>query len=281
MMEVFVVNAFCYQGNGGNAAVVVLSSHGLERKDKMKIAKELGFSETVFVSESKVADYKLEYFTPKDEVELCGHATIATFSLLNSKGLQKGIYTIETKSGLLEIEIGKVGRVFMQQCCPAFFEKYPVEEFKDCLPIEYYNSKFPIQAVSTGLKDILFPVDTVEHLREMKPDFSVMARLNEKQGVVGIHAFALTEGKESIAECRNFAPLYDIDEESATGTSNCALACYLSKYYKKDTDYKFLQGVSMNKPSDIMVKLDYDEDKIHKAFVGGVGIIKEKRAVEF
>ena len=280
MMEVYVVNAFCHQDQGGNAAGVVLSSQGLSREDKIKVAKMLGFSEIVFVSNSDTADYKLEYYTPADEVDLCGHATIATFVLLQEKGLKEGIYTIETKAGVLDIEIDRQGKVFMQQCCPVFFEEYPFEEFKDCLPIEYYNSNFPIQAVSTGLKDILFPVDSIDHLRKMKPDFSVMARLNERQGVVGIHAFAFAEDKETVAECRNFAPLYDIEEESATGTSNCALACYLSRYYRKENEYKFIQGVSMNQPSDIMVKIKYEGGKISKVFVGGIGMVKEKRIIE-
>lgn len=277
MQEVYVVNAFCHQDQGGNAAGVVLFSQNLKKVDKIKVAKELGFSETVFVYKSDIADYKLEYYTPVDEVNLCGHATIATFVLLHERGLEEGIYTIETKAGVLDIEIDSQGNVFMQQCCPKFFEEYDVEEFKDCLPIEYYNPSFPIQAVSTGLKDILFPVDSIEHLRKMKPDFSIMAKLNEKQGVVGIHAFALTEDKETIAECRNFAPLYDIEEESATGTSNCALACYLSRYYRKDEEYNFLQGVSMNQPSDIIVKVNYNGEKISKVLVGGTGMVKEKR----
>ena len=67
--------------------------------EKMDIAKERGYSEIAFVTDSKEADYKLEYYTPTDEVPLCGHATIAAFSLLYHRGeLTKPAYTIETKA---------------------------------------------------------------------------------------------------------------------------------------------------------------------------------------
>ena len=48
----------------------------------MAIAKELGYAETAFITASEIADYKLEYFTPKEEVDLCGHATIGSFTIL-------------------------------------------------------------------------------------------------------------------------------------------------------------------------------------------------------
>ena len=62
------------------------SSHDLMPKKMMAIAKDLGYSETAFLMESDVADFKIRRFTPTEEVPLCGHATIATFSILNSLG---------------------------------------------------------------------------------------------------------------------------------------------------------------------------------------------------
>ena len=82
MVHVYVMSAFSKENKGGNKAGVVLNREDLTVRQKMAIAKELGYSETAFVTHSDVADYKIEYFTPTDEVPLCGHATIATFSLL-------------------------------------------------------------------------------------------------------------------------------------------------------------------------------------------------------
>ena len=78
--------------------------------------------------------------------------------------------------------------------------------------------------MSTGLKDILVPIKNAQLLQDLQPNFEKIKLLSQKYGVIGMHLFALSE--ENII-CRNFAPLYDIDEEAATGTSNGALACYL------------------------------------------------------
>lgn len=267
--SVYEVNAFCHNGSGGNGAGVVLDQQHFSQKEKILIAHKMGYSETVFVTPGKIADYRLEYFTPAAEVDLCGHATIATFVLMQQQGLKHGTYTISTRSGILKVKLTENSEVFMQQCNPTFFDVYAPETFSYCLPTAYHRKDLPIQAVSTGLKDILFPVDTVDHLRAMKPDFKAMAELNRTQGVVGIHAFALTG--DNTAECRNFAPLYDIEEESATGTSNCALACYLHNHLKTQGHYRFLQGVSMNCPSDIEVVIETSNSQISNVMVGGRG----------
>lgn len=273
--EVFMVNAFCHDGQGGNGAGVVLDCLPLSDAQCLDIAARMGFSETVFVAESPRADFRLSYFTPVAEVDLCGHATIATFALLHERGLAPGTYSIDTRSGLLSVEVGTDGLVFMQQCLPRFFEQYAAADFAQCLPVEYCHPGLPIQAVSTGLKDVLFPVDSVEHLRALRPNFHAMAALNKAQGVVGVHAFALTA--DDSAECRNFAPLYGIDEESATGTSNCALACYLHRHVGPRDRYSFLQGVTMRQPSDIEVLVDSDSSGIRRVMVGGRGVVLGSR----
>lgn len=279
-IDVYTANAFCHNGEGGNGAGIVLEAENLSRTEKQFIATEMGLSETVFVSPSEKADWRLEYFTPAAEVELCGHATIATFAMKHAMEGVTGNFVIETLAGLLEIRVESDGRVMMQQRNPEFFDVYDAKVFGECLPTEWILKEKPIQAVSTGLKDILMPIDNVEHLRLLQPDFDKMANLNRQQGVVGIHAFALTDKKDYIAECRNFAPLYDIDEESATGTSNCALACYLHRYVEKREEYRFLQGVSMGRTSEIVVRIDAQGDRIESVKVGGYGKTTGTRSIE-
>lgn len=279
-IEVYTVNAFCHKGEGGNGAGIVLDAGHLSQTEKQTIATEVGLSETVFVTPSEKADWRLEYFTPAAEVELCGHATIATFALKHAMEGVTGNLVIETLAGLLEVSVEDDGRVMMQQRNPEFFDVYDLKTFDGCLTTEWIRGDKPIQAVSTGLKDILMPIDSVGHLRQLRPDFGKMAVLNRQQGVVGIHAFALTQEGEFIAECRNFAPLYGIDEESATGTSNCALACYLHRYVSKREEYRFLQGVGMGRTSEIVVKIDTQGDRIESVMVGGYGKPMDIRGVE-
>ena len=272
MVEVYVISAFSKGGKGGNKAGVILDSHNLMPAKMMAIAKDLGYSETAFLTESDVADFKVRYFTPTEEVPLCGHATIATFSILNSLGrLSKDAYTIETKAGSLNIRIEKDGMIFMEQNRPTYFETLKPDFFAGCLETEFIDTALPIQIVSTGLKDIMLPVDTKEHLERLNPNFKNMVNLCCDQDVVGIHAFALTGGAETTAICRNFAPRYGINEESATGTSSCALACYLFQHYKQQSQYVFEQGFNLGSVSRLVVNITHQGSSIDTVHVGGYG----------
>lgn len=284
MIEIYVTSAFSKNNSGGNKAGVVLEEAGLTRAQKMKIAKELGYSETAFVSDSGVADFKLEYYTPMEEVPLCGHATIATFATLQKLSrLNKENYAIETKAGILNIQIKNDGLIFMEQNCPAYFEVLAPNLFSECFDQHHIESKLPIQIVSTGLKDIMLPIDSQEHLEKLKLDvkvFKAIAELSKEKDAVGIHAFAITEENGITAIVRNFAPLYGINEESATGTANCALACYLFKYYKKKSQYVFAQGYNLGESSQITVKIDYHKDVIDSVYVGGYGYLVDKKTLQ-
>lgn len=125
------------------------------------------------------------------------------------------------------------------------------------------------------------PIDSVEHLAELHPDFKIMEEMSRDMQVVGVHAFALTEGTEITAICRNFAPLYGIDEESATGTANCALASYLFQYYQKKNRYVFEQGHKLGQMSKIVVDVVAENEEIAEIFVGGYGyLVCEKKLYE-
>lgn len=274
MVHVYVMSAFSKENKGGNKAGVVLNREDLTVRQKMAIAKELGYSETAFVTHSDVADYKIEYFTPTDEVPLCGHATIATFSLLfHLQMLKKEDYLIETKAGILRMKISEDGMIFMQQNKPEYLEFLEPEQFAGCLENQWISKDYPIQVVTTGLRDIIMPIDSIEHLADLKPDYEMMTELSREFQVVGVHAFSLKEDTEITAICRNFAPLYGIDEESATGTANCALASYLFKHYKKKSKYVFEQGYNLGQVSRIVVQVAAENDEIQEIFVGGYGYL--------
>lgn len=274
MVHVYVMSAFSKDNKGGNKAGVVLNREELTVSQKMRIARELGYSETAFVTNSDAADYKIEYFTPTDEVPLCGHATIATFALLyHLQMLKKEDYTIETKAGILRMKISEDGMIFMEQNKPEYLDVLEPEKFKECLEYQWISKEQPIQIVTTGLKDIVMPIDSVEHLAELTSDFNVMTELSRELQVVGVHAFALSEEKGVTAICRNFAPLFGIEEEAATGTANCALASYLFRHYKKKSQYVFEQGYNLGQVSRIVVNVTAEKDEIQEIFVGGYGYL--------
>lgn len=275
-IKAFTLNSFAKSIEGGNPAAVVFNADYLLENDMKKIAGIIGFSETAYVMKSDLADFKVRFFTPTEEVDLCGHATVGVYYLLLSLGqIKPGIYTQETKAGILNIEIKEDMSIIMSQTLPIFYETICKEEIADSLNITLaeIEETLPVQIVSTGLRDIIVPIKNLKILRAIKPDFEKVSEISKKYNAVGYHTFTLETLNNSDAHCRNFAPLYGIPEESATGTSNGALACYLFKYNKinsNNTGYVVMeQGYSMEKPSEIIVSLEIQNKEIVEVLVGG------------
>jgi len=271
MNQLFKVRGFTKDGKGGNKAGVYMFADDLSDDQMQEIACELGYSETAFVMHSKKADYKVRFFTPTKEVDLCGHATISAFHVLRSLDvIGDSIYTQETKAGILKINV-ILGQVYMQQLTPSYDQAVDPSLISSCFENISYHEDLKPYVVSTGLKEIFVPVKDKKTLDELVPNIKKMIEVANLYDAIGMHVFAL-DG-EVDAYGRNFAPVVGIDEESATGTSNGALACYLHKFYKKKHFYTLKQGYAMNQPSEIKVYLDYKTTKITDVWVGGISKI--------
>lgn len=286
-IKAYTLNSFAKSLNGGNPAAVVLDADNLLEEQMKKIASIIGFSETAFVMNSKSADFKVRFFTPNEEVNLCGHATIATFSLLAMKKIiGVGKYTQETKAGILKVEVREDLSIMMDQNLPTYFEIVDKEKIAKTLNIDIdsFVENLPIQIVSTGLRDIIIPLKNKEMLESIKPNFNSIAKLSKEYSVIGYHIFTLESLDDEIIHCRNLAPLYGIDEESATGTSNGALSCYLFKYKRLNSNQLsnivIKQGYLMGKPSEIIVNLEVKNNKIIGVKVGGSTLNLEEIEVE-
>jgi len=272
MERVYKVSAFSEGSSGGNKAGVMLNADELSSNEMLKIAANVGFSETAFVMESSVADFKVRFFTPVDEVDLCGHATIATFNLMRDlKLIAPGQYTQETKAGVLKLFVS-TDSVMMEQNVPTYYEEISNQEIKACFESDgNFITELPAQVVSTGLKDIMLPVTNLEILHQLKPNLNEIVKLSEKYEVTGIHAFCFETISGHQVHARNFAPLYGIDEESATGTSNGAMVGYLFKHCNNRYRNELIieQGHIMNEPSLIKVHSKNKNNQITSILVGG------------
>lgn len=278
-MEVAIIRSFINIGSAtsGNPAGVVLDlSKKLSDSEMQAIARLVGLSETAFISTgTQGANFDLRFFTPTDEVPLCGHATIAAFWYLHHIGmLTVGRYTQHTPAGMLPVEITKTDSgeilVTMLQSTPKRCSD-PLDfdsDFSKSFSSTYLNNSLPIEIWSTGLMDILLPINSRSDLNNMSVDFNALKKLSERFGVVGVHAFAI---EDSQIYARNFAPLYGIDEESATGTSNGALIAYLSHHVKGDLYHEamILQGEIMGALSKIYAKYSLAENNEVSIWVGG------------
>ncbi len=112
-VKVYILNAFTKSESGGNPAGVVINHNNLNEYHMLAIAKKLGFSETAFVHKKKESTFNVKFFTPETEIDLCGHATIAVFSLMRELEMIKpGKYYQETKAGSLQVKINHNGSIF-------------------------------------------------------------------------------------------------------------------------------------------------------------------------
>ncbi|GAB0168713.1 PhzF family phenazine biosynthesis protein [Lysinibacillus sp. CTST325] len=281
-MSYYVIDAFTETKFGGNPAGVVIYEN-LDEEFMQKFAAEVHFSETAFIKKIDNKNFDIKFFTPTTQVELCGHATIASFkALLDSCAIEdNNTYFMNTLAGTLAVEVNQ-SFIMMEQAEPQLgkiFDDYDrlSSLFKiDKSQIGDINFNLVPQAASTGLWDIMLPIKTKNDLYALNPDFKALAEFSKINKVGGVHAFTL-DTEEGIAESRNFCPLYGIDEEAATGTSNGALTYYLFHNHilnEFDQEYSFLQGHSMGRPSNIFTKLINKNNP--RVMVGGQAIILSK-----
>lgn len=270
-----IVDAFAERLFGGNAAGVVIIREGesFPTNDIMlKVAAELRYSETAFVKSLGDNRFKIRFFTPVAEVELCGHATIGAFHALLEEGMveRDSVYEVETLQGVLGVEVKENGSILMDMAKPQLYEyikdKDAVDELYSIMGLQRADGHgvcnvspqlyLHPRIVSTGLRDIVLPVANEEELYKVAPDFAALAELSKRYNVVGVHAFTCNS-KDGRVHARNFAPLYGIDEEAATGTSNGALACYLFDYgiVAGDQTVNVIQGEKMGRPSLISAQI--------------------------
>lgn len=286
-IQVQILNAFVTDNKGGNPAGVVLDADDLSDREKLQIASKIGLSETAFVSKSKVADFKLDFFTPTKQIAHCGHATIAAFSYLKKLGKIKTEETSkETIEGNRRIKI--VGdSAFMEQTKPSYTKVQNHEkDILKSLGIERSDlvSKTPILLTNTGNSFVIVPLKTRKSLRELKPDFGLISKVSEGLDLIGYYVFTTEEDTtESDAQARMFAPRYGIEEESGTGMAAGPLAGYLYDIVKiKKSKFKISQGQFMSVPSlsVIEVELWLDNGEISGLMAGGKGVLTSKMVIE-
>lgn len=279
MMELYIADAFTNQLFGGNPAGVVLLPEGgdfPEASLMQAVAAELKHSETAFVKPDGPNRFRLRYFTPVGEVALCGHATIAAFTVLrDEKGAGTGAYVADTRAGALHVTVepdtvwlemapGRLLKTLSDTESAEVYQAYGLtlqdrpEGMRPCI-------------VSTGLSDILLPVGQKEALERAVQNRDEVIRISKLHQTVGVHMFFPEASPDVTARCRNFAPLYGIDEEAATGTANGALTyrLFMTGLLGESGEAAFIQGEQMGRPSMIRGRIAAN----NAIYIGGNAVI--------
>ena len=147
---------------------------------------------------------------------------------------------------------------------------FETEEIYRALGVKDYHPTMLVQIVYAGLPDIMIPLPDVVTLQALQPDMQAVSDLTKRHEAVSFHVFAFSNDGYT-AHVRDFAPLYDIPEESATGTANASLTFYLQQCgcLGKEAECSFIQGEAMGRPSVVATRIQAD----WSVFVGGTAAV--------
>ena len=218
-MKQFIVDAFTNEVFHGNQAAVCVLDEWLDEEMMMNITRENNYSETAFTV--KEGDkYHLRWFTPGGEIDLCGHATLATaFVLLNHYIKDAPSVTFTTMSG--DLVVDRKGDMY-EMMFPAYDLK-PVE-VTDLM--EEVIGRRPSEAYIA--RDLLCVVDDEEFVRNKTPDFEKMMQLD------GLLLHVTASGKDTDSVSRSFAPKLAVNEDPVCGSGHCHIVPYWADKEGKD-----------------------------------------------
>ncbi|MDP1767945.1 MAG: PhzF family phenazine biosynthesis protein [Nitrospirota bacterium] len=303
-LKFYQADVFSGEPFGGNPVAVFPDAGGLTDDQLQQIAREMNLSETVFVfpPTDKAAVVKLRIFTPTQEIPFAGHPVLGTFFILAELGIipvKESITRVmqECNIGLFPVELhaedGLVERVVMTQPKPEFLG--PVEDVEDLYKVAsalglakhvIADMKWPIEVVSTGLPVMIVPVRTLTAVRSIRPDASAITDVCRRFGANGIMVFTtVTVEPTATVHARMFAPSIGILEDPATGSASGALGAYLVQNRVVEvtptTEIVVEQGYEIERPSQIFVRVESDDDIIQTIKVGGQCVMVVEGTLKF
>jgi trans-2,3-dihydro-3-hydroxyanthranilate isomerase len=292
--KTYWVDAFTQTPFSGNPAVVVPDADGLNAQQMQRIAKEMNCSETAFVSQPTVAeaDLQLRWFTPTCEVDLCGHATIATLHVLCEQSrfnLRMGtthVLYLQTRSGVLRVTVDYT----QPDTAPWIWLSVPSCAFTS-IPHPLAEALWEVLGCQTDLqpthdaahplvvdslnRDVLMAIPKLQQLHDLQPQMERLAKLGQQQNWRGICLYTLdTLELQSAAHLRFFAPQSGILEDPVTGSASATLALWLSQQSDQRKEsieskqrFYFEQGDCLGRPGRLCVEV---QDQLPK--LGGQAI---------
>ncbi|WP_291423119.1 PhzF family phenazine biosynthesis protein [Deinococcus sp.] len=279
------VSAFTGTPGQGNRAGVVLGAGELSEEQMQKLAAFLEAPETVFVTRSENGLVRVRYFTPTQEVEFCGHATVALGLVLAQAGYWAGeALELETLAGRVPLrlvsEAGVPRQVWMQQCR---HETRPVpralhSELAEALGISdrLIHRGLPLVAASTGLWSVFVPLLDALVLDGLEPDLPALEVLSGALDVGSIYAYAPLGVNRFAA--RDFAPALGIPEDPVTGSAGGALMGLLAREGRLpvrggNAAGTIYQGHAVGSPGEVEVEIEIRNDQVLAVHVGGCAVL--------
>ena len=279
-----LVDVFTDHPLSGNQLCVVPDPVDLATETMQAVAREIGFSETTFVTEAGGDRYAMRIFTPGSELPFAGHPTLGTAFVLVSEGRVTSPASQRLAAGEFAVEVDVAsGFARMEQLTPAFG---PDEgERREVAPalglaVGDLDPDLPLQVVSTGVPYLVVPMTDLGALTRAAPHQRDLPAVLETLDAVGCYLFALPDpdGPESGPRARMFAPDIGVTEDAATGSAAGPLGAYLAENGLIEPGrVAITQGVEMGRPSTLLVDVDRAEGGDRWAIHVGGGVVKVGR----
>ena len=224
-VTITVVDAFTDQPFRGNPAAVCILEQWKEDAWLQNVAAEMNLSETAFLVPDGTGAFHLRWFTPAVEVDLCGHATLASAHVLWKTEVLSGHEQarFDTRSGRLTAD-RKGDWIELD------FPSMPAEEITPPVGLSLAFGGIPFRFAGKNASDYLVELETEEQVRKLRPDFVLLAGVPMR----GVIATARASSDEYDFVSRFFAPGAGINEDPVTGSAHCCLAPFWAERLEKN-----------------------------------------------
>jgi trans-2,3-dihydro-3-hydroxyanthranilate isomerase len=262
-MTMQLVRVFALPGadSGGNPAPVWLDADDMTTAQMQEHTRASGH-ESVFVLKPSSADhhFRMRYFVPRHEMEMCGHATIGALWLLHERGLWNGApVSIETLSGTVEGRyVQGTVEISQPQGVAQVVGDALVQDIARCLGVEMQQIAGPVLNAATSRVKTLIRLESLDLLHALRVDLASVEALCDRLGSTGLYPFALADRDGPVVSARQFPRSSGYPEDAATGIAAAALAWGLREQALAGdaaTLVTVRQGEAMGSPSMIGVRL--------------------------
>jgi trans-2,3-dihydro-3-hydroxyanthranilate isomerase len=270
-----LVDVFTDRPLAGNQLCVVPEPLDLPDGVMQAITREMGFSETTFVTWLDSDRYGLRIFTPTGEMSFAGHPTLGTAFVLVSEGVVRSPLTQVVAAGEFPVDVDVDAERARMRHLPPTYEA-PIEDralaaATVSLPAEELEPDLPVQIVSTGAPQIIIPLRSLAAVTAARPDHARIQTMTERYGSDSVYLFHAERGR---ARARLFMPSPLLPEDAATGSAAGTLGAYLVEHRRLEPGRLTIsQGVEMGRPSTILVDVAVSPSGWIIQISGGVRII--------
>jgi trans-2,3-dihydro-3-hydroxyanthranilate isomerase len=255
----------------GNQLAVFTDARGVPEDVMQPLAREMNFSETVFVLPAEQDGHaRMRIFTPTSELPFAGHPTLGTAFVLGGP-LQLDEIRLETGAGVVPVRLERDGAqiVFgrMEQPLPSVRELANVDQVLAALGVQ--RSELPVEVYDNGIEHAYVGLASQKDVAAVAPDFAALVRLLP---TTGVSTFA---GAGTRWKTRMFAPGNGVAEDPATGSAAGPLAVHLARHGRIafGDEIEIGQGEELGRPSTLYARADGSPEHLERVEVGGSAVV--------